>query len=723
MKYLQDTEGNTITVPDDVFLFKRTVSFIDWAIRGEFSTTFSVPNDSETRKALGYYSVNQINRPTTKVFRFMFDGMSVGTGKVFIQSAGTTFDLFFVAGNSNWINQITGSIRDLDLSEFDIDEITAPAVIARMNATEGIIFPVIDWCYNFKKLTNAFAVKPISGVSVDSFYDLFPCFYQHTILERIFKAYNLKLNGNLTDNPTYKDLVVTPDEIKSAAYEAQISTVELQRMTGTDNDTSSPPFSSRVISMQSGTSYFVDATDSLDFPVAFTQLTFTFTITRHAPIQSAAPLGGPILGQLRKNGSTISSFNFAADEVERSQSIVIAVEAGDEFQVYSNAANCTGLLVVTQSSTISSGAVVSSILPDVSQFDFVKHIAQRFNCLVDFDDRTQEVTFTLLDSLRREDAVNLSNNLIDFQHGPSGYALRNFIRTQEAGELSGYKTDDLNYGDHLVSSDGEGDRDVIKTLFAPAESFINPKLEWLLTNVPLVRLEDADTGVDFTDVTEQFPSGSGVVGNFINSLSEFTFLVDEIVRIEGSVYSGFAMVKEQDVSSIKVYGAIEYTSNDTGKIYKQKIVFNNIGARELLVIRNTPVNNFNTGSPIYGDQNLIIVDKDGEYPVASAAWAFYAKPGINTSLDYYRIGLNYGPVTNTANIPFGDLFHKTLRKIIQAPGTKVRFYFSQSEYENLSMDNYIYIRVKDFEGYFLISDIQGFKNQFTPVEATIILID
>lgn len=732
MKYLQDFDGNTITTPDETYLFKRTISFLTWAIRGDFSTTFSVPNDSETRKTLGYYSVNQINRPTEKIFAFVFDGTTVSYGRAFIQSVGSQFELFFVAGNSNWINEITGSIRDIDFSDFDC-AFDAPTIDSRKTATEGVIFPVIDWAYNYKKLTNVFLARPITGVSIDSFYDFYPCFHEHTIFDRIFSTLGFKIAGNLLDNPVYKDLVITSSEILSATYQSALNTsVAANQTMDTNYLNSSVGTPAFKIDFQVGSSFFDAANDRLVFPTALGPTLINYSIA--AGKYSINPEIYYTI-QLRKNGITISTVEIPVTYAHLSPfngSITTDIQANDYFELWlqPHDAFVSGFPrqfianVTTFITTIitSDGVAVSNLLPDVAQFDFVRHIAQRFNCLVDYDDLTQTVTFTMLDSVKKENAVDLSDNIIEFTHAPSGYGQRNYIRTPEAAELVLYKSDNKNYGDHEVDSDGQGEKDVINTIFRPAETFTNQKLEWLITNVPLIRLEDSDDGVDYVSVED--PTGISGRAIFINATLLADFIVDSVIRIksDSGEYEGMAVVESADNAGLMPYG-VKIGSTDTGKIYRQKIIFPSIGSRELIVVRNTDVNNFNTGSPIYDIQNIKILDANGTYPYGSAAWAFYAKPNIGTNMDRVRVGLNYGPVTNTGNISFGDLFHKTLRKIIAGPKTKAKFLLSQVEYQNLSPLQYVYLRTKSFEGYFLMPEIDGFKNQFSPVEANLILIE
>lgn len=717
MKYLQDDSGNVLPIPDAVYLFKRTVSFLTWAIRGDFSTDFTVPNDSETRKTLGYSSINQLNRTTQKAFSFYSNGNVIADGRVFIKGAGTSFELFFVSGNTNWMNLITGSIKDLDLSEYNIS-FDAPTIDSRKNATEGVIFPVIDWYSNYRKLTNTFVVKPVTGISIDTMYELYPCFHEKTIFEKIFATYGLKVSGNLLDDPIYKDLVITPEALKSAAYASAISGV-FQSMDGAFSGLGT--FTPAKLRFDSGTDYFDDTNDRLTFPDGGAGTTLTYSFDRTGG--SGAQTGGTATVQLRKNGVTISSFTLNPNILSGSNSIKTDLSPGDYIEMY---ASPNGYYIAHVEASYpefltANQVVVENILPDVDQFSFVKHIATRFNCLVDFDPFTQTVIFTKLDSLKKSEAQDLSQNVVSYKPIPlSGYGKNNYIRAQEADELSPYKTEDLNYGDSLVTSDGDDNREVFTTPFRPAETFTNPRLEWLITSVPLVRLEDADDGLEYFTVAD---IGGGQT-EFQNGVFFGDYKVGAIIRIESESgeYSGFAVVEEADASGLVALG-VRFGATDAGKIFLQKIVFPFAGSRELIVVRATDVNNFNAGSPIYGDQNIRIVDEDGTYPYATVAWAFYAKPNIGTALDQVRVGLNYGPVLGTGNIPFGDLYHKNLRKIIKGARLEAVLLLSETEYNNLVLAGYFFLRTHDVTGYFLISSIDGYTDKKTPITVQLTLMD
>lgn len=715
MKYIQDSDGNTITVPNDVQLFKRVVLFTNFAIAGDFSSDFEITNNSEHRATLSIYGINQIEKLIQKPFHFFIDGNLVFDGRVFIRGVGDTIDLFFVAGNGNWMNQITGSLKDVDLSDYNVS-FDAPTIISRMSATDGVIFPVIDWCYNYRKLTNSFMVSPITGVSIDTFYDWYACFHVKTILKRLLNSYGFILAGNLLDDTVYNSLIITPEEIQSAAYLAALSTQVsgVQYMDGSfENMAAGFPTFAFKAPMQSGTSYFEDANDRLTFP-----FTGTATITYSVSFGATTPFTINKL-QLRKNGVTVSERTITSQVTNGSE--VIEIVPGDYVELWLGTTSGTGVNYSASVNVsvnfigiiVGDGVNVNAIIPNMDQIDFVKYVAQRFNCLIDFNESTQTLTFTLLDSIRKENAVDMTDRLVKYTYSPaSGYKEKNYIRTTEAEELINYKSGSLNYGDSVVESDGDGEGDVVKTPLRPAETFTATYLDWLITSVPLVRLEDADTGTEFDTVS----AFGGNVSAFTSTVSGFSFAANEVVRIDSSLYKGFMVALVATPSAFTPYGNVPYTGSDTGKIYKQKIVFLSIGSRELIVCRGVDISDINTGSQVYGDINIKIGDESVTYPIDEIAWAFHAKPNIGTDLDLHRVGLNYGPVTNTGNIPFGLKYHKNLNKIIKGSHLTCEMLLSQAQFANLDLKRFVYLNTKDASGYFLILDFQdGYTDAFTPV--------
>lgn len=655
----------------------------------------------------------------------MSDGNQLAIGKLFIRGVGSQIDLFFVSGNSNWINRITGTLRDIDMSDYDIS-MTGPNINALRTATEGIIFPIIDWAYNFQKLNNIFQITNRTPINSKTIYDLYPCFYHHTVFERLFESYDLKLSGPLFNDTIYKSLIFTPEQIIPDHFVAptQGGGAKLLVTGGRQEINNTTSLLQIIEATDSGSMEFHSSNNSVNVLDEFENAVFyadiIVSMTSGSPPKSVDII-------LYKNGISFVTYSFVTPTTS-SYVLTISpdqlgpVDAGDVFQIYVKSYGFTVRVLQVVAHFGLNNPVnflrMKTVMPEIDQIDFIKHIAQRFNCLIDFDEPSQTVIFTPLDKIKRSEALDISDKIISYKQIPTSvYAARNYIRTPEAEELATFKVNNLAFGDAVIESDGEGEQDLYTTIFGPAYTAVNPQLEWLQTYVPLLKLEDDDDGIAYTAV-----SSSSGNAKFTNGTLFSAVVSGAIVRIESSSgqYTGYGLVLSADSSGMILRSP--FGATDTGRVYHQRVTYPNCGSRELIVVPDISINTFNYGSPIYGDQNIKLYD-GSTWPYASAAWAFYAKPSINTALDNIKTGLNYGEITDATNISFGDLYNKVLRKIVQGRQLECELLLTETEYNNLALARYFYLRTKDISGYFVITDMGGYLDNTTPILFNLVLID
>ena len=215
-----DSNGRLIETKGDFAISKKCVSFFGFKIMGDVSINFDLDNNSEVRDVLNYDGPQMLNQVawTRQPFSRMRNGNPLDNGFIVIESESKDkLNCYYVSGNSNWINLLTGIITDLDWSRYQT-QITATNIA--LNTTEGLIFPYVDWTYNLK---NGFNVKYFRGENngdktVDvtdnqelSFVDFYPCLYLHTLVKEILQQNGIKLAGNIAQDKLYQTLVVTPD--------------------------------------------------------------------------------------------------------------------------------------------------------------------------------------------------------------------------------------------------------------------------------------------------------------------------------------------------------------------------------------------------------------------------------------------------------------------------------------------------------------------------------
>lgn len=709
--FLKNSRG-TIVIDQKVTLTKQVLSFFDFRILGDYSSNFTIPNDSQTRAILNYYGLNQKTPVIISDFDLFINGNKTATGQLVLNEVAETIEAFFMSGNANWVNLVQGSIKDIDLSAYEVD-FTADSINERRSATSGVIFPVVDWIYNYKKLSNTFLVKPILGVSVDTYYDLYPCFYVHTILTHLFQQYNITLEGNLFTDPVFKSLIITPEQIISGAYSAQLSgpngqveSMSVYRPGLSDQDI----FTLTKVIMDSGTTAFNNTLDRIVIPATY-----------GAIVNYSAEFKSPNFGtgtiHLYRNGSSVASQAFNNVLSVQAQAELFG-SANDYIELFIEAPAGVDIKradVIITFQNVDEGVVYpSSILPDVAQIEFVKFIVQMFNCIVEFSPERSVLTFSILDRARKENAVDLSSFITSYSIVPrSEYGERNFIRVKPSEELQQYKANDINFGDLLIEGNGEGDRTLFTTPFGGAETATNFNLDWLVTNIPLIRLEDADEGFEINTVQDDAGEARFHISSLVQQIP-----ADSVVRIDTPVYSGFAVVDETELLSFKPYN-VPYVNDSTGKMYKQRIVYSKPGSRLLVACSSANLIDFATGSI----DEIRLIDNDGSTDYTSAAWAYFAKPEIGTALDNYRAGLHFGAVTGTSTIAVGQLYFRNVSKIVQGQQVKAKLVLSNADYDNLNFAEYVFIKVPDFSGYFFMSNLGGYENGYTEVDLTLMQVN
>jgi len=171
---------------DDIGITKQCANFFDFKIKGDISATLKIDNNSQNRKALGYYGAQQIDSPAfSKVpFNMVKDGNIISRGFVVIKDSDEEdINVFYISGNTNWFQNFQFNLKDIDFE--DRFTILSSDIDNRKNATEGIIFPLIDWWANGARSSSTMIIH--SAPTPDTFpeyNDLHPCLYLHTLVKR-----------------------------------------------------------------------------------------------------------------------------------------------------------------------------------------------------------------------------------------------------------------------------------------------------------------------------------------------------------------------------------------------------------------------------------------------------------------------------------------------------------------------------------------------------------
>lgn len=207
--------GQEIQIKNEVLITKQVASFKNFKIKGDVSVSFSVPNTSENRDVLGYYSPNQLESPvfSSTPFNMVQNGNLLMRGLMVIEEDnGDELLLYFISGNSNWFKDLEFSLRDLRNTNYDtvwsLDNLQS-----KVGATDGIVFPIIDWLYKGQKVDNYITdgINPGFGADIDfQVYEYFPCVYVKSVLESISNFSGVKIEGTIYKDKFFNSLIITP---------------------------------------------------------------------------------------------------------------------------------------------------------------------------------------------------------------------------------------------------------------------------------------------------------------------------------------------------------------------------------------------------------------------------------------------------------------------------------------------------------------------------------
>lgn len=223
MTYFESDNGNRVEISDDFSMYKSSVNLFDFTLKGNYSVTFQVPNNSYFKTSLGYFS--PLQNPSvgfsSQNYNLVKNGTVIDRGKLILEREDKDFlYLFFASGNANWLVNIPDiSVKDIDYDDFAISYDTT--VDSYSAATSGFCFPLIDVGYNGVKNTGKFSTLLYDNTADyinGTLTDFPPCFFIKSAMQSIFKYCQLKIGGDLLNDPIYQQMVITPEsgQIKRA---------------------------------------------------------------------------------------------------------------------------------------------------------------------------------------------------------------------------------------------------------------------------------------------------------------------------------------------------------------------------------------------------------------------------------------------------------------------------------------------------------------------------
>lgn len=737
----QDDNGNSLNLSDRFAMTKQAVSFFDSTIRGDVSINFKVDNNSTNRKTLGYFGPSMSSQIawTKQPFNRMIGGNVLDRGYIVIQDEEPYYlDCFYVSGNSNWIQLLNGLITELDYTGLVgnknyITQITNTNILTQ--PISGIIFPMVDWVYQFNKGSNYFAaanIFDISGIKDSSFMEWYPCFYLSSLVREIFSQNGLKLIGDIVNDPLFKSIVLTPSagEIKRQTYNTTRANGTSQGglASATVNYTSLTPVSDSeglLGSIFAGAAYGYTANKYALVEVTIEMVEFTGGFAAACTINvykyTLSTNSQSIVYSVVNNnaGSPIFIPFYTEVAMAPGDYIYISITGGPT----ANSITLNLKVTIPDKVRINDYVNPAFFLPAIASIDVVKYLIGRWGCVTYFDEASKTITINILDNIKREAALDWSNYYISHRNEYTVQSAKNnYFRMTPNSDKDIKKYNDVNSigygeGDVMTTNTLKDSNDFFKDIFSASAFKLAKNNEWI-TSIPLVNLKD-NAAIPYN------ATGGDGGGNQTYAFTDgvTTLKVGECVRIVDSNSNdmGFFFV-------ISLPGAGQFTASQTyvagrtasGNVYRQSVTYYQTACRELIVKPSTNIADFSNDTSYALYSSTFVTSS--QTPTAFAA---FSKQKTGKGIDQFKGNLAFDNVNSSGftDPTIKELYFNKISNILNDPTARCQMLLPQSVFQSFDFSNFVYLKTKDLTGYFFVQSIVNYQDSNIPVEVNLYMLN
>jgi len=441
--------GEEVELPDSttLALTLSAANLQDPTTRGgAYSNSFHLPRTNQMKRII--QNVDKTNAgidSTTPIPYIQFPAALKDGGSVFQQGTAVLretkeeHEMFFLGTNAEWASQLGDKkISEVDLSELNISWSAANVGLYRDNLwTNGIIFPNVDY--------GLWARRDLAKVT---FNELYPAVYVKYLLKKLIEGYGYTLSGLWwydTDErfdecviPFSSQNFITPDYLTLNKSVGTLTTNRDYALPST-----AAPFG--VINTDLTWDAKVDPQSQFNltqftaevsgyYLVSF-DINLTLTGTLNSPFTESI-YGLTTTVSVYVNGAMLDPLDYATDSLfiaNRANNISFSknyfLAAGDTVKInieadttlLNNAAGMSYHIVSGSSFTVapSSGVIgtaplsIAANLPNITQKDFIKWVANRFGIVFMTDTWTKNVRIEKLDYIlgKKTDAYDWTDKM------------------------------------------------------------------------------------------------------------------------------------------------------------------------------------------------------------------------------------------------------------------------------------------------------------------------
>jgi hypothetical protein len=563
---------------------------------GTFSNDFKIPNTAHNREALGNATQSNILQTTLTPYvgiNAICYQNNISISKGYIQINDTdknTIDITFYGDNID----VFELIRDKSIREADLTSLrhtyTAANVIASFSNTSGYIYLVSDYGLFTDRITNDIA----SG-------EIFPSIFIPDILTAMFKDIGYKVEGTLLNRALFKKSVLpfinhtfgfSSEFVQSKSF--YVNNGQIGPVIGTTFTVAAGATVKHNFTGYGGGSLGAGFNNEL-FNLTTDRYTadadYDITIRYLMDFRNFSDLNGPGVTRptfyVYKNGVQVAASTAGFMGVTYNANLV----AGDYIELFIRnnhgstiTVNGTSNGVVSQTFVDGSTVYSETILPDLSQVDFLKFILFRFQGVMTTDPFTKTVYLNQFNDIKNKPTEDWSSK-VDLSEPPvtnyssvlKSYGKVNIAKfTDDDNDSYQEEYNSNNYypfgsGRFSINNDFlEEEKTIFETPFSPTfliESFDDNKLlipflprfldpaDTTQINVPEPRILTVYGLVDVTDINQGL-STLDIIGTAVSQIP-FAYFYKQTFGFEVDDFKESMAFGVQNIPNANDLGAFE----------------------------------------------------------------------------------------------------------------------------------------------------------------------
>jgi hypothetical protein len=652
---------------DDITLERQIKLFENIATsNGDFSYAFDIPKTiNNTRILAAPFPDNIIKNVYHRIESEIVsnDGVSIYNGYLRIERITDVYSCSFFAGNNNWFSLLTGSMMDLDFSEFE-KEITIDTITASWNDKDGVKYPLVDLGNLSTRSENVFQL-----------IDFMPFTFVHTLMEKIFSSVGISLSGELLADPMYKKSLIAANPNSDKAIKA--------RTTYAGKDPFGPLTTYQLMTFPNDSvAPFFDG-DNNNFNAAISR--YTADVGMIVDIEFLFNFDDAILlaWQIRINGvqTTDGTFDGANIYNEDIPAQIfknnVMLNAGDTLEIWAGAVGVTsnitsGYLKITPKTLFKTFS--EQLLPNWSKQKFVSNVLRIFNIIPSYDPIHKNVTFDIFENINKKQAIDLSEYIsetqVDYTEFISNYGKMNLLEYKQMtgfDEIDKYNGENrLPYGNGSIIVDNDfldDEKQIVQSDFTAPFDYYNVAFDLPLARINVNTVQEGET-ITVTQVNDSSGIAEFVLGN------GHGLIIGDLVRIKNSnipAYNGDHIVSLLvSTDKVQLYNVsfIDDADLDLAKL-------NTIRANgdDVFIVLDT--GNLPGAEAFYTSKTDIVIGLPGFiYLTDEPSLAFFNMPNVGRAInDIFTQSLAFGSINlpDRYQMPIKDIYYALFGRILNDP--------------------------------------------------------